>query len=163
MKRLPVIVFGLLVLATVAAFFLIQHLKVTTPFIAGNPDPFPSVINPRDGGTCSLKGHDAPVSTRRTSISFNLLYRSDVVEVYVADAAGKVVDVVSPGVYMPAAPNATRQFTWDGRTSAGRLAPPGRYYFRVVLRHQDRAINITTSQGVLEWVTVELSSSCPKA
>lgn len=165
MKRLSVIAFVLLALATVAAFFLIQHLKVTTPLIAGNPDPFPAVISPVDGGTCRMRmpgGHVGPVSLRRTSISFYLLYRSDVVDVYVVDSAGAAVDAVSRGVFMPAAPNpVTRQFTWNGRTSTGGLAAPGRYYFRVVLRHQDRTINITNSQGVLEWVTVRSSASCP--
>ncbi len=167
MKRLPVIGFGLLVLATVAAFFIIQHLKVSTPLIAGNPSPFPSVINPLSGGTCPARtphGSLAPVSFRRTSISFYLLYRSDVVDVYVVTAAGAVVATLSRGVFMPAAPNpVTRQFTWDGRTSTGRLAAPGKYYFRVVLRRQNRTIDITNSKGELEWVTVRLSSSCPGA
>lgn len=167
MKRLPVIAFALLALATVAAFFIIQHLKVSTPLIAGNPTPFPSVINPRDGATCPLRtpsGHVAPVSIRQTSISFYLLYRSDVAQVYVVDSAGAVVDTLSPGVFMPAAPTpVTRQFTWDGRTSGGQLAAPGKYYFRVVLRHQNRTINITDSTGGLDWVTLRHSAGCPGA
>jgi hypothetical protein len=166
-KRLPVIAFALLLLGTVAAFFIIQHLKVTTPLIAGNPNPFPAMINPGDGGTCTVRtpsGQVAPVSFRRTTISFYLLYRPDVVQVYVADSAGGVVDTLSRGVFMPAAPNpVTRQFTWNGRTNAGRLAAPGRYYFRVVLRRQDRTINITNSKGALEWVTVRLAPACPGA
>ncbi|HZU61708.1 MAG TPA: FlgD immunoglobulin-like domain containing protein [Solirubrobacteraceae bacterium] len=166
MRRLPVIAFALLALATVAAFFLIQHLKVTTPLIAGNPSPFPSRISPRDGGTCTVRtpnGSTAPVSFRHTSISFSLLYRSDVVQVYVVNAAGAIVDTVSRGVFMPAALNKTRQFTWGGRTAAGRLAAPGRYYFRVVLRRQNRTINVTNSKGELEWVTVSRTVSCPGA
>ncbi len=39
MKRLPVAAFVALALATVAAFFFIQHLKVSTPLIAGDPCP----------------------------------------------------------------------------------------------------------------------------
>jgi hypothetical protein len=166
-KRLPVIAFGLLVLATVAAFFIIQHLKVTTPLIAGNPSPFPAVINPLDGGTCAVRtpaGRVAPVSFRRSSISFYLLYRPDVVQVYVVDSSGAIVDTVSRGVFMPAAPNPIRrQFTWNGRTGRGQLAAPGRYYFRVVLRRQDRTINITNSKGALLWVTVRRTVSCPGA
>lgn len=165
MKRLPVIAFALLGLATVAAFFIIQHLKVTTPLIAGNPYPFPSVINPQSGGTCTVRtpaGPVAPVSFRRTSISFYLLYRVDVADVYVVDGKGAVVDTLARGVFMPTAPvPVTKQFTWNGRTSGGRVAPPGMYYFRVVLRHQNRTINITDSQGTLQWVTVRLSGSCP--
>jgi hypothetical protein len=167
-KRFPVVAFAVLGLATVAAFFIIQHLKVTTPLIAGNPVPFPSVINPRSGGRCSVRtttGHVVLTSVRRTSITFNLLYRSDVVDVYVVDALGRVVDTVSRGVLMQAsaAPNAARQFTWNGRTGDGGLAAPGKYYFRVVLRRQNRTINITDSTGDLEWVTVRLSPSCPRA
>jgi hypothetical protein len=166
-KRFPVIFFALLGLATVAVFFLIQHLKVTTPLIAGNPDPFPSVINPRDGGACSVRtpgGHVAPVNFRRTSISFYLLYRSDVVQVYVVNSAGVIVDTLSRGVFMPGAPNqVTRQFTWNGRSGGGRVVAPGKYYFRVVLLRQRRTINITDSQGALQWVTVKLSASCPGA
>ncbi len=167
MKRFPVIVFVVLVLATAAAFFIIQHLKVTTPLIAGNPSPFPTVIDPLDGGTCHMRtpsGEVGLVSLRRTSISFYLLYRSDVAEVYMANSAGAIVDTLSSGVFMPAAPNpVTRQFTWSGRTNTGRLAAPGRYYFRVVLRRQNRTINITNSKGALEWVTVQRSPGCPGA
>ena len=167
MKRLPVIAFALLALATVAAFFIIQHLKVTTPLIAGNPDPFPSVIDPVAGPKCTVhtpSGHVAPVSFRRSTVSFYLLYRSDVVRVYVVNAAGGIVDTLSRGVFMPAAPHpVTREFTWNGRTSAGQPATPGRYYFRVVLRRQNRTINIATSKGVLEWVRVSRSLSCPAA
>jgi hypothetical protein len=171
MKRLPIIAFALLALATVAAFFLIQHLKVTTPLIAGNPVPFPAVIDPVNGATCTVRtpgGQVAPVSFRHSSISFYLLYRSDVAQVSVADAAGKVVDKVSRGVFMQAAPYPVpqqfiRHFTWNGRTSSGAPAPPGRYYFRVVLRHQDRTITIADPQGAVEWVTVKRSVSCPVA
>ena len=34
--------FAALVVATVAAFFVTQHLKVTTPLIAGAPSPLPA-------------------------------------------------------------------------------------------------------------------------
>jgi hypothetical protein len=166
-KRLPVIAFALLGLATVAVFFIIQHLKVSTPLIAGNPAPFPMAFNPRTGGTCTVRtpgGAVAPVSFRSTSISFHLLYRADVAQVYVVASTGAVVATISPGVFMPAAPKpVTRQFTWNGRTSSGRLAAPGKYYFRVVLRHQDRTINITDSTGAVEWVTLRPSGSCPGA
>jgi hypothetical protein len=167
LRRLPVIAFGLLALVTVAAFFIIQHLKVTTPLIAGNPSPFPSVIDPVGGGTCSMPtpdGGQEQTSTRKTSISFYLLYRSDDVAVYVAGGGGAVVDTVARDVFMRAAPNPVRMnFAWDGRASSGRLVPPGRYYFRVLLRHQDRTINITDPKGALEWVTVKRSSPCSGA
>ena len=39
------IAFGALVAATVAAFFITQHLKVSTPLLAGFPRPVPGVIS----------------------------------------------------------------------------------------------------------------------
>ena len=56
MRRFPVIAFAALVVATVAAFFITQHLKVTTPLIAGFPRPFPAAINPVRGTTCYDQG-----------------------------------------------------------------------------------------------------------
>ncbi len=54
MKRLPVAAFVALAIATVGAFFLVQTLKVSTPFIAGLPAPHPTQINPVSGGTCAI-------------------------------------------------------------------------------------------------------------
>ena len=140
-------------MATVAAFFIIQHLKVTTPLITGVQPPSPAVIDPSGAGNCS-----------RTSLSFSLLHRSDDVTVYVVDQRGRTVATLASGVFMPALPNpVTRTFTWTGREADGRVAPAGRYYVRVVLRRQDRTIDITNSKGLLEWVTVSRSSSCPGA
>ena len=45
--------FVALVIATVAAFFVTQHLKVTTPLIQGRPAPVPNTINPVYGGVCA--------------------------------------------------------------------------------------------------------------
>ena len=44
--RLPTCAFAVLVAATIAAFFVTQHLKVTTPLIRGSPAPVPAVIDP---------------------------------------------------------------------------------------------------------------------
>ena len=44
MSRWPVATFVALAIATVGAFFVTQHLKVTTPLIAGFPAPVPSAI-----------------------------------------------------------------------------------------------------------------------
>jgi hypothetical protein len=166
-KRLATLAFGGLAVATVAAFFIIQHLKVSTPLISNVSAPFPTVINPRSGGICLGRkpGHSlAPVSYSRTSVSFLLLHRSDNVYVYVVDRRGRNVATLASGVFMAGLPNQmVRTFTWDGRTSGGRLAPAGDYYLKVVLRHQDRTIDITNSNGVLEWVRVEYTSRCPGA
>jgi hypothetical protein len=168
-RRLPVLAFGGLALATVAAFFIIQHLKVTTPLIAGNPTPFPMTINPAGGGTCPGKAPDgtvAPVNYRRTSVSFFLVHRADNVSVYVVNQTGMSVATLASGVYMPALlypHQVARTFTWNGRQYGGRMAPAGRYYLKVVLRRQRRTIPITNSQGLTDWVNVEYSSRCPAA
>src|SRR5437588_10523116 len=88
MRRLPAVAFAALVVATVAAFFVTQHLKVTTPLIAGRPAPDPAAINPRDGATCQGVNH------RFTRVSFYLLHRSDDVAVYVVDQSGAVVRTI---------------------------------------------------------------------
>lgn len=166
MKKLGVTAFVVLGLATVAAFFLIQHLKVSTPLIAGNPIPFPPMINPVGGGTCVVDnpaGQKEAVSFRRMSVSFFLLYRSDDVDVYVLNPSGAVVATLAHGVFMRAAVGNPRTFTWDGREAGGRLAPAGKYSVKVVLVHQNRTIAITNSKGLIQWFTVTPTGRCPGA
>ena len=86
MKRLPVAAFVALAIVTAAAFFFIQHLKVSTPLIAGQPSPHPSTINPVSGGICPYPGpHGKPIPTsfREMKISFYLLNRNDDVDVFI--------------------------------------------------------------------------------
>src|SRR6202012_1424899 len=45
-SRAPVAAFVALVIATVGAFFVTQHLKMTTPLIQGREAPAPRSINP---------------------------------------------------------------------------------------------------------------------
>ena len=163
---MPTLAFGGLAVATVAAFFIIQHLKVSTPLITGVQVPFPTRIDPRGGGTCVAKrpdGSRGPVNFTRTSVSFSLLHQSDDVDVDVADRSGKIVAALASGVFMRALPGLTRTFTWAGRESGGSPAPPGRYYVKVVLHHQDRTIDITNSAGAVVWVTVTRTSPCTGA
>jgi hypothetical protein len=165
--RLPTLAFGGLAVATVAAFFIIQHLKVSTPLISNVSAPFPTVINPRSGATCLGRRPDhtlAPVNYSRTSVSFLLLHRSDNVYVYVVDDKGRNVATLAAGVFMAGLPNQMiRTFTWDGRVYGGRLASPGDYHLKVVLRRQDRTIDITDSNGHLEGVRVQYTAACPGA
>ena len=145
MRRLPAAALGTLVVATVAAFFFVQHLKVTTPFFAGEPRPAPEFINPVDAGVCRIKG--IPTSYRRTRISFYLLNRSDHVNMYIVDADGNDVDQVASDRYMPkkTATNSLtvrRLFYWNGRGYNGSVVPDGQYYFRVALIDQGRTIDV---------------------
>ncbi len=136
MRRLPAVVFAALVVATVGAFFVTQHLKVSTPLIAGNPHPYPSAISPRSTACGGFHSH--------TRFSFYLLHRTDDVAVYVVAADGTIVRTLSSsrhmrrGVRIP-----DGQFPWDGREDNGRVAPSGNYYFRIALLGQGRTIELT--------------------
>jgi flagellar hook assembly protein FlgD len=157
-RRLPVAAFVALAIATVGAFFLVQKIKVSTPFIAGLPAPHPSEINPVSGGTCAIPSgklhHLRPTSFRSMRISFLLLNRADEVTVQMVDGAGHVVDTVARAV--PMSINHRRAFVWNGHLADGRVAPGGRYYVQVTLVHQKRTIRITSQNtGQLEPVTVE--------
>jgi len=158
-KRLPVAAFVALAIATAAAFFFIQHLKVSTPLIAGQPSPHPSTINPISGGVCPYPGPHGtprPTSFRRMKISFYLLHRNDSVDVYIVTPGGQVVDTIASDVAMIAKPRPKRrQFIWDGRTSAGKVAPDGTYDVKVSLLHQGRSYVIATSGGTVLPVTVQ--------
>ncbi len=136
MRRLPAVAFALLVLATVGAFFVAQHLKVTTPLVAGNPRPFPAVINPNEAG---CQG-----ANRYAKFSFYLLHRADDVAVWVVDQTGAIVRTLAAGRHMRRGVRyPDGNFPWDGREDNGRLAPDGTYYFRIALLHQGRTIELT--------------------
>lgn len=157
MSRLPVAAFIALAAATIAAFFVTQHLKVATPLLAGSPAPHPAAINPIDGRVC--RG----VSHRRMFVSFYLLNRSDDVDVSVQDTAGNLVAALADGVHMSAGRHPVRRgFTWNGRTSSGVVAPDGTYYIRVFLIHQGRTVLISNNAGGPEPVTVETVPPRPR-
>jgi flagellar hook assembly protein FlgD len=152
--RLPAAAFVALVVATIAAFFVTQHLKVTTPLVAGHPTPFPGAINPVDGHTCrvrSPRGQLERVSFQRMKVSFYLLHRADEVSVYVVKPGGGFVKT-----FRPRQMSVKRRsvFVWDGREDNGSVAPDGIYYLRVSLIHQGRSLLISNSSGAAEPVTV---------
>jgi hypothetical protein len=145
-KRLNVVALATLVAATIAAFFFVQHLKVTTPFFSGSPRVDPSIINPVEGGVCRDTSGKR-VSFRRTQVSFYLVNRAGNVNMNVVNDAAQIVRTVATNRYMPkftpSHPNDSRRvFTWDGREDNGLPAPDGTYYFRVTLISQDRAIDV---------------------
>jgi hypothetical protein len=132
--RPPLAVFGVLVVATVAAFFVTQHLKVTTPIVGGLPNPAYPAFNPEATTTC---GRRYP---RQDWTSFYLDSRADDVNVYIDDSAGTHVDQIASGVHMSL--KARRTFYWNGRETDGSLAPDGSYRFRVALIRQGRSAEI---------------------
>ena len=139
--RVPLIgriVFVGLIIATLAAFFISQHLKVTTPFIAGLPHPSPATIDPASG----------PPSCRSTTVSFFLLHHVDNVDVYVVNQSDNDVRSLARGLFMRK--KETRSFTWNGRDNSGRPVPPGSYFYFVHLIHQDRTIQIPQPVKVVD-------------
>jgi flagellar hook assembly protein FlgD len=159
-SRAPVAAFVALAIATVAAFFVIQHLKVSTPLIQGRPAPVPNTINPVYGRVCALrngKGVARPVSFRRMKVSFYLQNRSDNVSVYIVDGNGDQIRQIANNVFMRARPPKRHVFTWDGRLADGSVAPAGVYYIKVSLFHEARSLFISNSTAALP-VTVETTA-----
>lgn len=161
MSSLPAAAFAVLVAATIGAFFITQHLKVSTPLLAGTPAPFPAAINPIDGVTCYQPATHRYVDHRIMGISFYLLNRSDTVDVYVVDSTGKLVATLARGRHMQGGSHPVRSFfTWNGRESGGAVAPDGRYYVRVRLSGQRRTVTISNTSGP-EPVTVKTAPPRP--
>ncbi|MGI8428575.1 MAG: hypothetical protein ACR2OB_04570 [Solirubrobacteraceae bacterium] len=140
MRRLPVAAFAALVVATVAAFFVTQHLKVTTPLIAGAPGPYPATISPRQTGCQGFH--------RRMMISFYLQHRADDVDVYIVDRSRTIIATLASGRHMRRGvrtPDGV--FVWNGKQDDGAFAPDGTYYVRVDLIHQGRSEEISGPTG----------------
>jgi hypothetical protein len=137
MSRLPLAAFGALVVATVGAFFVTQHIKVKTPLFTG-VRAYPSAISPLHGGVCARIDH------RVATVTFYLQHRSDDVSVYVIDHSGNIVRTLAAGVHMRGGAHPVRKyFPWDGREDNGKVAPDGTYYVRIALLGQGRTIDET--------------------
>ncbi|HSO99566.1 MAG TPA: FlgD immunoglobulin-like domain containing protein [Solirubrobacteraceae bacterium] len=134
MRRLGTVAFAVLAGATVAAFFVTQHLKVSDPLISGYPHTSPPVISPAVAG-CGGR-------FRATRLSFYLQHRADDVSVAILRSGDVVVRRITSRRHM--ARNVRSLFTWDGRTDGGAIAPDGTYTWRIVLLGQDRTIQIAS-------------------
>jgi hypothetical protein len=150
-SRLGVATFAALAIATVGAFFVTQHLKVSTPLIAGTPAPDPAVINPVSGTVCH------GVDNRVMRVSFYLLHRSDDVDVYMINQGGEIVATLATNRHMRrGVRNPDGEFSWNGHEDNGTVAPDGVYYIKVDLIHQGRSYVISNqTTDVPEPVTVK--------
>lgn len=157
------VLFATLVVATIAAFFISQHLKVTTPFISGVSGPTPPAINPVHGPTaCRDPSTGATVSERSTVVSFYVVHQADAVNVYVVNQANATVRTIASNISMrkSRAPTpqdfraVTKYFPWNGRDGAGRAVAPGSYFYRVYLIHQQRTVELP------QPVRVETATVC---
>jgi hypothetical protein len=132
--RMGLMVFGLLVVASFAAFFLAQRLKHIPTAVQDLK--FDSVFYPRGGG--------AP---RSEPISFEI-ERADRVTVKIIDANGETVATLLSGFKLGPYEPITRH--WDGRRGSpghpGALAPRGEY--RVVVLLAERKFEVRSPSTV---------------
>jgi FlgD Ig-like domain len=143
MRRLPTLAFGLLVVATVAAVFITQHLKVTTPLIAG-----------QTYGRTPHKIVPTNPSCPAVTLYFHTLHHADSIDLYIIDHAGRVVRTLAQNVTAPI--KQPLQYSWNGRLPDGSVAPQGLYNFRLHLIHQDRTID-----PVIPGYPISVQSACP--
>ena len=130
---LGVVVFALLVVATVGAFFVTQRLKRSSPVI--RDVSLPVYISPNGDGRKD-----------RIRIAF-FLPRRDRVTVSMVDRGGDEVRRLADDRPLRRGRHA---FVWRGRNSAGRVPEDGVYFLRVALREQARA---TTAPRGVQLVT----------
>jgi hypothetical protein len=118
--------FGLLVLATIAAFFVTQQLKSEFPlvirFAAAPADISPNGDHFRD---VSVVGFDL---SEPAEVTFTIV-----------DSEGKDVRTIVDDKRL--AGDAHHRFRWDGRNDDGVRVPDGVYRMRVVRRKEGKIIN----------------------
>lgn len=131
MRRAPVVVFGVLVAATFAAFFVAQRLK-NAPSVVQNL-MVTYTFSPNGDGR-----YDA------AHITFKLK-KADDVSVEMLDADGDPVRTLMDDEHLPAYTPIDPSLSWDGRDDDGQLVPDGRYRIRITLRHLGRSVIVQRS------------------
>src|SRR4051794_38282242 len=124
------VVFALLVVATVGAFFVTQRFKRGSAVVKKISTPL--YVSPNGDGRKDI-----------ARISFRLP-KSDRVTVAIVNGNGdevrRLVDDKKLG-------RGEHRVVWTGRDNSGAVPPDGRYYLRVILRQQGRAT--TAPRGIL--------------
>ncbi|HWH94724.1 MAG TPA: FlgD immunoglobulin-like domain containing protein, partial [Baekduia sp.] len=134
-SRVPVIIFGVLVAATFAAFFVAQRLKNA-----------PSVIQElkfetRGPGNVFSPNGDG----RRDRVRAGLTLKdADHVTLTWVDEAGDPVRTLVEDQQVPAH-RRLWGVPWDGTDDNGQVVPDGRYKLRITLRDQGRSVIYPTS------------------
>jgi hypothetical protein len=126
--RAPAVIFGVLVVATVAAFFVTQRLKRSTPVI--RKISLPVYVSPNGDGRKD-----------RAKIRF-FLPKADRVTVSMTDANGDEVRRLADRHLS----RGRHRFRWNGRDSSGAIAPDGTYFLRVLLNGEGRGTS--TRRGI---------------
>jgi hypothetical protein len=126
LRRAPIIVFGILVAATFAAFFVAQRLK-NAPTVVQGLSHTPR-FSPNGDGRFD-----------RARVTFKVK-KADDVTVQVLDAEGDVVKTLLDDRHLKAYQPIVPSLAWDGTTDSGAIAPDGRYRIRITLRREGRSV-----------------------
>ncbi len=118
------VLFALLVVGAVGAFFVAQKLKNEPAVVGGQR--FAKSFSPNGDG-------------RRESVTFSFFVkRSTSITVQVVDGGGRTVRTLEEGRDVQA--YRRQRVRWDGRQDDGRIAEDGRYRFKVTLTDEGRSI-----------------------
>jgi hypothetical protein len=131
------VAFGLLVLATFAAFFVTQRLKHSPPVVQA---------------VTAVPYITGALHHRSAAITFKIK-RADEVTVTVVAPDGHDIDTLASDRRLLAYQQTG--FRWYGVTASGRPAPNGLYTVRVRLRDQGRSVLLTRPSGELATIRVE--------
>jgi hypothetical protein len=126
MRRAPVIVFGVLVAATFAAFFVAQRLKNA-----------PSVVQQFNATYVFSPNGDGRFD--RAHVTFKVK-KADDVTVELVDKDGDPVKTLLDDRHLAAYAPIKPSLSWDGTDDHGKAVPDGRYRVRITLRHLGRSV-----------------------
>ena len=116
-------VFGLLVIATIGAFFVTQRLKTDPPEVRFLRSP--KYVSPNGDRV-----------KERTRVGFVLPEHADITFSVVEEDGDEVRRIVEDRRFG----RGRHRFTWDGRTDEGGRAPDGVYQLQVSLRDEGRTL-----------------------
>jgi flagellar hook assembly protein FlgD len=125
-RRTPVIIFGVLVAATFAAFFVAQRLK-NAPAEVQQFEAY-YIFSPNQDGRLD-----------RARIKFKVK-KADDVTVEMLDADGDPVKTLLDDRHLKAYTPIDPALRWDGTDDEGKPVPDGRYRVRITLRHLGRSV-----------------------
>jgi hypothetical protein len=130
-RRAAVVVFGVLVVAAFAAFFIAQRLKnapsVVQSLQISTGGPAPATISPNGDGR-----------RERAHITFRLK-KADSVTVHILNADGDQVRKLYDK-HLDAYTFVKPAMVWDGRDDKGQLVPDGHYRIAITLAHLGRTV-----------------------
>lgn len=126
MRRAPIVVFGVLVAATFAAFFVAQRLKNA-----------PSVVQQFNAYYVFSPNGDGRVDRARVTFKVK---KADDVTVEMVDSDGDPVKTLLDDRHIDAYAPIKPALRWDGTDDDGKTVPDGRYRVRITLRHLGRSV-----------------------